>query len=569
MIQLRNQRMRQIGRNKRHKLYKKLITQVNAGLILFSASSVLGNPVGQPRTVKAQDSLKKVSPLEFINNIKQSAEKIAAENNLYASVMIAQAALESAWGNSRLAQAPNYNLFGIKGNYKGQSTNMDTLEDDGTGNYYQIKDDFRRYNSYAESLNDYADLLTGKGSQWRREFYAGALRSNTNSYHDATAHLTGRYATDTSYGSKLNKIISEYNLDAYDVAGPASRASRNSQNNSTADLSRTPKQSGQTSTASANYQVKPGDSIYRIARQFGIKPQDLMAANNLQISSVIHPNQRLTIPGVTSSSVESSRIQVTEARISKQVITPPATSAASQTGQGQGAGSAKYTVKSGDSLYAIAAKQGCSIQALLQANGLSLSSVIHPNQQLVIPGGTSNGSNSNPVQTDNSAGTRKVVEKTVVAETTQPAGQAAGQGSRYTVKPGDSLYAIARKTGTGIQTLLAANGLSMNSVIHPGQVLSVSGQAQEAPSTVNTYVVNEPTNQVVKDYKEANQDVPVKVGQTEYIQAESVTTNQGTYTCKQGDTLWGIANRYGMSLETLVAKNHGISAIYPGTVLYV
>ncbi|MDK6820721.1 glucosaminidase domain-containing protein, partial [Klebsiella pneumoniae] len=76
------------------------------------------------------------------------AKQIAGRNNLYASVMIAQAGLESGWGNSTLAKAPNYNLFGIKGSFNGQSAEMNTLEDDGTGEYYQIKDKFRRYNSY-------------------------------------------------------------------------------------------------------------------------------------------------------------------------------------------------------------------------------------------------------------------------------------------------------------------------------------------------------------------------------------------------------------------------------------
>ena len=56
---------------------------------------------------------------KFISLVGESARTIAAENDLYASVMIAPAILESASGNSTLAQAPNNNLFGIKGTYHG------------------------------------------------------------------------------------------------------------------------------------------------------------------------------------------------------------------------------------------------------------------------------------------------------------------------------------------------------------------------------------------------------------------------------------------------------------------
>ncbi|MFX3718731.1 glucosaminidase domain-containing protein, partial [Streptococcus suis] len=55
---------------------------------------------------------------EFIQEIGESARKVAKDKNLYASVMIAQAILESGSGNSKLSQKPNYNLFGIKGDYK-------------------------------------------------------------------------------------------------------------------------------------------------------------------------------------------------------------------------------------------------------------------------------------------------------------------------------------------------------------------------------------------------------------------------------------------------------------------
>ena len=120
----------------------------------------------------------------FISQIGESARQLGQENDLYASVMIAQAILESGSGQSGLASYPHYNLFGIKGSYAGQSAVMQTLEDDGSGNMYTINDTFRSYPSYYESLQDYVAVL-------KQGHFAGAWKSNTSSYQDATAALTG------------------------------------------------------------------------------------------------------------------------------------------------------------------------------------------------------------------------------------------------------------------------------------------------------------------------------------------------------------------------------------------
>ncbi|MEA4829006.1 MAG: glucosaminidase domain-containing protein, partial [Enterococcus thailandicus] len=65
---------------------------------------------------------------QFIDSVAPSARTLASQNDLYASVMIAQAIVESGWGKSQLASAPNYNLFGIKGSYNGQSVTFPTAE---------------------------------------------------------------------------------------------------------------------------------------------------------------------------------------------------------------------------------------------------------------------------------------------------------------------------------------------------------------------------------------------------------------------------------------------------------
>ncbi|MDU1934028.1 MAG: glucosaminidase domain-containing protein, partial [Streptococcus thermophilus] len=70
----------------------------------------------------------------FIAEIGKTSRYLAARNDLYASVMIAQAILESDSGQSQLSQKPLYNFFGIKGEYNGQSVTLPTWEDDGKGN---------------------------------------------------------------------------------------------------------------------------------------------------------------------------------------------------------------------------------------------------------------------------------------------------------------------------------------------------------------------------------------------------------------------------------------------------
>lgn len=153
------------------------------------------------------------SQKQFLDSILPYAMELSNKYGLYPSVMIAQAALESNWGQSGLSAQYN-NLFGVKGSYNGSSVNMGTQEDYGSG-LVNIVGGFRSYPSWKESLEDYAQLLRN-GISGNSSFYSGAWKENTNSYKDVTAFLQGKYATATNYTTSLNGIIQTYGLDALD-----------------------------------------------------------------------------------------------------------------------------------------------------------------------------------------------------------------------------------------------------------------------------------------------------------------------------------------------------------------
>ncbi|MFS0921995.1 glucosaminidase domain-containing protein [Enterococcus casseliflavus] len=170
----------------------------------------------------------------FIQQVGPMAQEVAGANDLYASVMIAQAILESGWGQSTLTTLAN-NMFGIKGSYNGQFVEMQTLEDDGNGNLYPIIAKFRKYPSLKESFQDNAHVLRTTSFSPGVFFYHGAWKSNTNSYRDATQWLQGRYATDTAYASKLNNLIETYNLTQYDTSSGGGSNDNNNNNNNNSE----------------------------------------------------------------------------------------------------------------------------------------------------------------------------------------------------------------------------------------------------------------------------------------------------------------------------------------------
>ncbi|EOH97699.1 glucosaminidase domain-containing protein [Enterococcus pallens] len=152
----------------------------------------------------------------FIQVIGKDAQVIAWQEDLYASVMIAQAILETGSGNSQLARPPHHNLFGIKGSYQGKNVSFNTQEDKGNGQLYTIQSAFRQYPSYKESLEDYAVLLK-KGISGNAGFYQATWKEYAESYQVATKGLTGKYATDTFYDKKLNALIQTYHLTVFDA----------------------------------------------------------------------------------------------------------------------------------------------------------------------------------------------------------------------------------------------------------------------------------------------------------------------------------------------------------------
>lgn len=141
---------------------------------------------------------------EFIQEIYPYARKASKESGIPTSVIIAQAGLESGWGKSTLAQKFK-NLFGIKG----KGANLPTQEFEG-GGYKDTAANFRTYESYGESVDDWVELLT------QNERYNQVVNAQTPEEAARELQKAG-YATDPDYSDKLIDIIKQQGLKVYDT----------------------------------------------------------------------------------------------------------------------------------------------------------------------------------------------------------------------------------------------------------------------------------------------------------------------------------------------------------------
>jgi LysM repeat protein len=197
----------------------------------------------------------------------------------------------------------------------------------------------------------------------------------------------------------------------------------------------------------SDYTIQKGDTLCGIARRFHISLQELMEENNLDKNKIIYPGQKIILPGIPSEEVALF------------------------------ATDGKYKVRPGDTLFKIAKRHGITVSDLKSNNKLRNDRII-VGQTLVIPHkGTNFPSEKQPLQ----------AEKHQSAAYAQPYSDANGI---YIVQRGDSLFSIAKKTGTTFSELQALNGISNPRNLQIGQKLIIH---PEAPSSTTTFTATTQT----------------------------------------------------------------------------
>jgi LysM repeat protein len=166
-----------------------------------------------------------------------------------------------------------------------------------------------------------------------------------------------------------------------------------------------------------------------------------------------------------------------------------------------------YTVQLGDTLGAIAKQFGVTTKAIIELNSLTNPDVLMVGQELKIPG---------PQAASEQGGS----------------GEAAG--GVYIVSQGDTLGSIAKRFGVSVAELQELNDIADPDQIFVGQELRIPNSAAESPAT--------PTS-----------------------------SEEKTYVVQQGDTLFKIALRFGITLEALESANNitDTNKVYPGQVLKI
>ena len=468
----------------------------------------------------------------FIDSVAQGAINSWTKYGVLPSVTVAQAILESGWGQSALSTQA-HNLFGIKGSYNGQYVTMQTREVYNGQSYY-IYDNFRKYANNSESVEDHGNFL------YSNSRYANLL--GDQSYASVARKLQADgYATDPSYASSLIKLVEMYNLTQLDnIAFSGKQPVINNKNDYNYS------NSGNADSSNGYYTVQSGDTLSGIALKFSTTSSKLAQLNSISNPNLIYVGQRLLV-NQSSNSNSSSSGQSSSTKTNTEAST------------------ASYTVKSGDTLSGIASQYNTTVNQIISLNQLSNPNLIYVGQVLKLKNSqTTNSSSSSSSTAATTAGT-------------------------YTVKAGDTLSAIASRYSTSSSTLASLNSLSNPNLIYVGQVLKVSANAStssstssSANSTVTTaasYTVKSgdtlsaiaakygTTYQALASANSISNPNDIYVGQVIKVsatataassQAASSTNSNGSYTVKSGDTLYGIALANGLNWQTL-AKQNGIS----------
>jgi len=232
-------------------------------------------------------------------------------------------------------------------------------------------------------------------------------------------------------------------------------------------------------TPAATYTVRRGDTLAEIAGRLGTDVETLAKANGLKRPYRLQPGDVLKNPKAPKAAVRAAR---------------PSSGAEAQT----------YTVRRGDTLFAIAQRTGTTVEALRAANGLGRSSSIMPGRKLRLPGGAEPDERAEAVDEDTALAERLATTPTrrraegPRPEVVEPEPRSPGErvitnrevtgrvvtidipGKAYRVKKGDNLERVANRLDSEVAELARINRLKKPYRLQPGQTIRGPGSSAKA-----------------------------------------------------------------------------------------
>ncbi|KRM29155.1 LysM peptidoglycan-binding domain-containing protein [Limosilactobacillus panis] len=427
------------------------------------------------------------SSQRFIESVAPGAINGWNKYGVLPSVTVAQAIIESGWGRSGLATQA-HNLFGIKGSYNGNSVTMPTREVYGGRSVY-INDAFRAYANNSQSVEDHGDFL------YVNSCYHNLL-GDTNYASVARKLQADGYATDPNYANALIRMVQTYGLNQLDSVAISGKTVINKQQNDNSSSS----YAGSTNY----YTVHSGDTLSSITNRFSTTVNTLAHLNDIQNVNRIYVGQRLLVRQSAPVNNHNTTTTTTTTPNQNHTVAPVNNNNTVKT----------YTVKSGDTLSAIANRFGMNYIQLAQINNIRNVNRIYVGQTLRLQAQVNNSTVSQPVHNNTNN----------VKPAPAPAPTPTTNNAAYTVKSGDTLSGISSRFGVSYEQLARLNNIANPNRIYVGQVLRVNGQA--APRYNN------------------------------YSRSSATASVRGGYTVKSGDTLSGIAAQYGLNWHTLAQRNN-------------
>ena len=320
--------------------------------------------------------------------------------------------------------------------------------------------------------------------------------------------MTGSQVSALVAGEAMSALVGRFVLEngaLRDVTAPAPDPSASPTPTETPGSTPTPTPTTSASPAPAapapvsTYTVVRGDSLSGIASRFGTTTRNLMSINGITNANLIRAGQvlRLSSDGVAPAAPAPAAPAPTTTAPAAPAPAAPATT---------------YKVVAGDSLSGIAARFGTTTRNLMSLNGITDANRIRIGQVLTIAGAAA------PATPAPSTPAPTTPAPSTPAPTT-PAPNASGTTS-YTVVARDTLSGIASRFGTTSRTLMTLNGITDANRIRIGQVLTIAGAAPAAPAA-----------------------------------PASTSAPTTSYTVVAGDTLSGIASRFGTTSRNLMALN--------------